>query len=110
MILLSTNLVRQNSRDITNPKFPTVLLLNSRSIIPKLDELSRIMSSICPGFVLVTESWLHSNIHDDLLLQSGYNFSAVIASTAQVEVCVLGSELICCAHRNLSTMLRIQLN
>ena len=56
-----------------SPAFPTILLLNARSLLPKLDELSVLLSSVKPGFVFITESWLNSDIDDNLLRIPGYS-------------------------------------
>ena len=53
--------------------FPSIFLLNARSLFPKFDDLCAVLSSLQPGIVFITESWLHSNICDDIININGYD-------------------------------------
>ena len=53
--------------------FPTVILLNARSLFPKIDELCLFVSSVRPGIICITESWLHAGINDDCISLPGYD-------------------------------------
>ena len=63
-------------RRISTPKsnFPSILLLNARSIFNKFDELSCLVASIRPQIIAISESWLHSAIISDLLQMNGCTF------------------------------------
>ena len=60
----------------SSPKdnFPSILLLNARSIFNKLDELSSLVFSMRPHIIAISESWLTSAISSDLLHLNGYVF------------------------------------
>ena len=51
---------------------PSIFLTNARSVIPKFDELRLTTSFVNADVVIVTESWLHSTIEDDLLQLNSY--------------------------------------
>jgi hypothetical protein len=59
---------------VDQARYPTVLLLNARSIVKKIDELSCLSASTSPDIIVVTESWLHEGISDGLLSLEGFNF------------------------------------
>ena len=49
--------------------FPTVLVANLRGgICTKLDELSVVLSNNCVDIAVLTETWLHEDITDDLVI------------------------------------------
>ena len=51
----------------TFPLCPSIFLTNARSILPKLDELRLSVTALDVQVVIVTESWLCSDVNDDLL-------------------------------------------
>jgi len=76
------NLITINCKEPTPPKtnaemkkslLPSFFLLNARSLFPKLDELSALLSTIQIDLVAVTESWFRNDMDDSLLTISGYN-------------------------------------
>ena len=52
--------------------FPSVILVNARSLFPKFSELCLLVSSIRPGIVFIMESWLHANVNDDCIALPDY--------------------------------------
>jgi len=55
------------------PACPSLLLLNARSLLPKIDEL-RIISHIrSPDVICVTETWFNDSIESSLINISNYN-------------------------------------
>ena len=48
--------------------------MNARSIFKKFDELCVLVAASRPGIVIVTESWLHAEIPDDVLQLQNYDF------------------------------------
>ena len=50
-----------------SPSCPSIFLTNTRSILPKLDELRLCVTSMQADIVIVTESWLSNDVTDDLL-------------------------------------------
>ena len=57
---------------------PSFLLTNTNHILNKIDELSILSRSILPAIIAVTETWLSSDITDDILSLAHSNFSYVI--------------------------------
>ena len=51
---------------------PSLLLLNARSVVNKLDELNVLISVIKPSLLILTETWLHDGIMDGQLNINGY--------------------------------------
>ena len=62
-----------NNRDKSHPLLPSICLLNSRSLLPKMDELSVFLSQSRSDIAVVTESWLNPDIDSELLSVAGYN-------------------------------------
>ena len=52
--------------------YPSILLLNARSLVPKLDELNLLSSSTNVNVMIVTESWLSSNILNEQIVIPGF--------------------------------------
>ena len=52
---------------------PCFFLLNSRSLLPKLDELTALLSFKPIDIIAITESWLHELIDSSLLSINDYN-------------------------------------
>ena len=53
---------------------PSVLLANTKSLLPKIDEIPCVVDEENPDLVCFTETWLHaSNINKHLFIP-GYNF------------------------------------
>lgn len=69
-------MILSHRRCISEPKsnFPSILLLNARSIFNKFDELSCLVSSMRPHIIAISESWLNSTITSDLLHMNGFVF------------------------------------
>jgi hypothetical protein len=74
--------VRKKIRTLTHQKYlsttlPSILLLNARSLVNKIDELELLihskdlLKSCC--IIAVTETWLHSNISDTQMNLAGFN-------------------------------------
>ena len=57
---------------LSGTKYPSVLLLNSRSLYYKVDELRILVSNMSPDVVGVTESWLSDDIPDFCLAIDDY--------------------------------------
>lgn len=49
------------------------MLINTRSIIPKLDELKLWVESSKLDVLFITETWLKKSIGDSLISMAGYN-------------------------------------
>ena len=52
--------------------FPSILLINARSVLPKMDELHLLKSVHSPSIIAVSESWLHVGIDSSLLHIPGF--------------------------------------
>ena len=78
MILPST-LLPTSTRplNVTCANYPDILLSNARSIFPKFDELSILVSTLRPDIIAITESWLHKDIPNNLLALNNYVFCRV---------------------------------
>ena len=50
-----------------------LLTFNARSLVNKLAYLKCLLHNESPDFVFVSETWLHSNLPDNLLCSSDYN-------------------------------------
>ena len=78
---------------------PSFFLLNSRSLFPKLDDLTALLSRKPVDIIAITESWLHKHI-DSLLSINGYNlFRKDRASGRGGGVCVFIKNDIPCIRR-----------
>ena len=49
------------------------LLSNVISLPPKMDEVRAVAQIICPDFISITETWLQSHIHANVVELNGYN-------------------------------------
>lgn len=54
-------------------KIPRFSLMNVRSLLPKIDELSARISCQPTNVIAITESWLSEDIDDNLLSIEGFN-------------------------------------
>ena len=54
-------------------KIPRFSLMNVRSLLPKIDELSARISCQRTNVIAITESWLSEDIDDNLLSIEGFN-------------------------------------
>ena len=52
---------------------PVFLLSNVMSLAPKIDEVRAVVQIICPDFISITETWLQSHIHSNVVELNGYN-------------------------------------
>ena len=55
-----------------NLPLPSFIILNARSLLPKLDELAAIARTYLPSIIVVTESWLNSEISDEIIRLPDY--------------------------------------
>ena len=53
---------------------PKILLTNTMSLTPKIDEVSCFMKTHNPDVACITETWLHGSIDESCLYIAGYNF------------------------------------
>ena len=58
---------------LSGPRCPSLFVTNARSILPKIDELRLSVSTLRADVTIVTESWLHDKIEDDLLFLPNFN-------------------------------------
>ncbi|EDO40796.1 predicted protein [Nematostella vectensis] len=81
----SSGVRRQNLSSLANPPHKkavraapgvSVLLANTMSIAPKIDEVRLVMSDKNPDLFFFTETWLRDTISRNLLDIPGYNFTA----------------------------------
>ena len=61
------------SEQRTKSQFPCFLLLNARSLLPKIDELSALLATIDVDLVAVTETWLKEDVPKDLVSIDGFS-------------------------------------
>ena len=54
---------------------PKILLTNTMSLTPKIDEVSCFMKTHNPDIACITETWLQGSIDESCLYIAGYNFS-----------------------------------
>ena len=52
---------------------PSFYLFNARSLLPKIDELTALLSTNPIDLVAITESWLKSDIGNSLICIPGFN-------------------------------------
>ena len=52
---------------------PAFLLSNVMSLAPKIDEVRAVVQIICPDFISITETWLQSHTHSNVVGLNGYN-------------------------------------
>ena len=69
----SSNHITNQIRTKPIPKLPSFYLINARSLLPKMDELSLLLNMHPLEVVAITESWLTNEIIDELVLINGYN-------------------------------------
>ena len=60
----NSTLQDNNNRSYSDASIPSVILCNTRSLAPKIDELASVCSVDSADIVCITESWLHENIPD----------------------------------------------
>ena len=83
-----------------SPTRPSFGLINARSLLPKVDELTVLMDNSGMDIVAITESWLHKDIDDNLLSISGYNIHRNDRTLSRGgSVCVYCSQNIPCQRR-----------
>ena len=63
----------QESFKASNLFVPSVLLSNVMSLSPKIDELREVDKQIEVDLICITETWLQSHIHDNVVEIYGYN-------------------------------------
>ena len=51
----------------------SILLMNARSILPKMSELRTVTESVKPDIIAITETWLSSNVPNGAILLPNYN-------------------------------------
>ena len=54
-------------------RLPSFLLINARSLLPKIDELSLLLSIHPIEFIAVTETWLNDTVPEQLIYINNYN-------------------------------------
>ena len=54
-------------------RLPSFLLINARSLLPKIIELSLLLSIHPIGFIAVTETWLNDTVPEQLIYINNYN-------------------------------------
>ena len=64
---------RQGKPGSPNLFVPSILLSNVMSLAPKIDELREVSKQIDVDLICITESWLQTHIHDNVVEISGYN-------------------------------------
>ena len=79
---------------------PSFYLLNARSLLPKIDELTALITTQPVDIVAVTEYWLHNDIENRLVLLNGYNLFRKDRATGRGGgVCVYIKSDIPCVRR-----------
>ena len=83
-----------------SPTLPSFGLINTRSLLPKVDELAVLMDNSGMDIVAITESWLHKDIDGNLLSISDYNIHRNDRTFSRGGgVCVYCSQNILCQRR-----------
>ncbi len=59
--------------DIATCKGHTTIIWNARSLLPKIEEVERLVIKAKPDFIGITETWLKPIIDDELVQIDGYN-------------------------------------
>lgn len=78
-----------NTRSIKG-SHPSFFLINARSLLPKIDELTALLSVNPVDLVAITEPWLNNDIQDSLLHINGFNLFRNDRTTRRgCEVCIL---------------------
>lgn len=68
----TTNSRNQPKSPVT-PRLPSFLLINARSLLPKIDELALLLQIQPLEFVTITETWLNDEVLDQLIHINDYN-------------------------------------
>ena len=72
-------------------------LINARSLLPKVDQLTGLIYTKPVDIIAVTESWLHNAVENRLLQLNDYNLFRKDRITGRGEgVCVYGKKNIPC--------------
>ena len=71
--LISTSIHDQATIRNNISRLPSFLLINARSLLPKIDELSLLISIHSIEFIAVTETWLNDTVPDQLIYINNYN-------------------------------------
>ena len=66
-----------------NKFLPSFCLMNVRSLLPKIDELSAFASSTPMDIIAITESWLNEDIDNNILSINGFNIHRNDRSTGR---------------------------
>ena len=61
------------SKEVTKFALPNIYLINARSLLSKVDELTATLNANSVNLVAVTETWLSEEMEDNLVSISGYN-------------------------------------
>ena len=69
----NSNHITNQSRAKLTLKLPSFYLINARSLLPKMDELSLLLNTHPLEVVAITESWLTNDIIDEMVLIDEYN-------------------------------------
>ena len=70
---IAVQIKTQESFKASNLFVPSVLLSNVMSLSPKIDELREVAKQIEVDLICITETWLQSHIHDNVVEIYGYN-------------------------------------
>ena len=62
-----------NLEDLKTCKGHISVIWNARSLLPKIEEVERIVTQAEPSFIGITESWLNTSINSSLVMIDGYN-------------------------------------
>ena len=71
--LVSTSIHDQAMNRNNISRLPSFLLINARSLLPKIDELSLLLSIHPIEFIAVTETWLKDTVPEQLIYINNYN-------------------------------------
>ena len=71
--LVSTSIHDQAMNRNNISRLPSFLLINARSLLPKIDELSLLLSIHPIEFIAVTETWLNDTVPEQLIYINNYN-------------------------------------
>ena len=63
----------QTRKDSSFAHVPSLYLSNVMSLVPKIDEIRYVAENANLDCVCITESWLRSHIHDNVVALSGFN-------------------------------------
>ena len=97
---LITNGSNGNNNRPKRPNLPSFSLINTRSLFPKLDELTALLMTNPVDIVAVTETWLHKDISHSLVSINGYSIHRNDRVSGRGGgVCVYTSKSIPCQRR-----------